>query len=249
MRWRIHLSYLGTAYCGWQRQPGDPSVQQTVEEAFSMILRQPVEITGCGRTDTGVHARHYVAHTDILDLTLSDKVVYQLNAVLPHDIAIHHIVETQDAFHARFDAIERHYRYYIHFNKDPFLNGLSCYFHQHSPLDQQIMHEAAAMLMAYDHFKPLCKTGSDAEHFRCTLTESKWTFDKDGAVYSIKANRFLRGMVRLTVGACLNAGLGKISLSELQDSLQHQTTLPHAWSVPPEGLYLENVLYKNEVML
>lgn len=249
MRWQIHLSYLGTAYCGWQRQPGDPSVQQTLEEAFSMILRQPVEITGCGRTDTGVHARHYVAHADIVDVPLNDKVVYHLNAVLPNDIAISHIIETHDSFHARFDAIERQYRYYIHFHKDPFLNGLSCYFHQHTPLDQHLMHEAASMLMAYDHFKPFCKTGSDAEHFRCTLTESLWTFDKDGAVFSIKANRFLRGMVRLTVGACLNAGLGKISLSELQDSLQHQTPLPHAWSVPAEGLYLENVLYKNEVML
>lgn len=248
MRWQIHLSYLGTAYCGWQRQPGDPTVQQTLEEAFSMILRQPVEITGCGRTDTGVHARHYVAHTDIFDVALNAKVVYQLNAVLPVDIAISHIEETTPGFHARFDAVERQYKYYIHFNKDPFLHGLSCYFHQHVPLDHDLMHEAATILMQYDQFKPFCKTGSDAEHFRCALTESLWTFDKDGAIYSIKANRFLRGMVRLTVGACLNAGLGKITLQELRQSLDQQTPLPHAWSVPAEGLYLENVRYKNELI-
>jgi tRNA pseudouridine38-40 synthase len=247
MRWRIHLSYLGTAYCGWQRQPGDPTVQQALEEAFSMILRQPVEITGCGRTDTGVHARHYVAHAEVQDIHVSEKIVYQLNAVLPPDIAISEITEAGDGFHARFDAIERQYRYYIHFNKDPFLNGRSYYFHQHTPLDQGKVNEAASLLLHYDQFKPFCKTGSDADHFRCTLKESVWTFEDDRAVYSVKANRFLRGMVRLTVGACLNTGLGKISLDELKKCLDQQTPLPHAWSVPAEGLYLENVVYKNEV--
>lgn len=248
MRWRIHLSYLGTAYCGWQRQPGDLTVQQTLEEAFTMILRQPVEITGCGRTDTGVHARRYVAHADIQDVSISDKLVYQLNAVLPHDIAISDIAEADPKFHARFDAVERHYRYYIHFNKDPFLNGLSYYFHQHISLDQAAMDKAATLLLQYDQFKPFCKTGSDAEHFRCALKESIWAFDKEGAVYSIRANRFLRGMVRLIVGACINIGTGKINMDELKESLDTQALLPHAWSVPPEGLYLENVMYKNEMI-
>ncbi|MDZ4749354.1 MAG: tRNA pseudouridine(38-40) synthase TruA [Saprospiraceae bacterium] len=243
MRWKIQLSYLGTSYCGWQRQPSDPSVQQTMEEAFSLILRQPIEIIGCGRTDTGVHARSYVAHTDVEDFTLNEKLVYHLNALLPKDIAIHHIEETSPEFHARFDAIERYYRYHIHFHKDPFLNGLSCFLHQHIPFDQQKMKEAASLLLQYHQFKPFCKTGSDADHFKCTLTESAWNFTNDHAVYSIKANRFLRGMVRLIVGACLNVGLGKISLAELKDSLDQQTILEHAWSVPAEGLYLENVVY------
>jgi len=243
MRWRIHLSYLGTAYCGWQRQPNDLSVQQTLEEAFAMILRQPVEITGCGRTDTGVHARHYVAHADVQDIILTDKVAYQLNAVLPPDIAIQGIVEASPTFHARFDAHEREYRYYIHFNKDPFLEGQSFYFHQHTPLDHAKMNEAAALLLHYDQFKPFCKTGSDADHFRCALKASAWTFDEGHAVYVITANRFLRGMVRLIVGACLNAGLGKITIEEMKESLDQQTPLAHAWSVPAEGLYLERVVY------
>lgn len=244
MRWRITLSYLGTAYCGWQRQPNDSSVQQTLEEAFAMILRQPVEITGCGRTDTGVHARFYVAHADVTDVPLNDKVVYQLNAVLPHDIALLSITETDPNFHARFDAIERHYRYYIHFNKDPFRMSTSWYLHQHTPLDQDKMHKAAALLMQFDQFKPFCKTGSDADHFKCTLSESTWTFSEDGAVYSIKANRFLRGMVRLIVGACINVGLGKVTLDEMKACLENQSMLPHAWSVPAEGLYLEEVGYR-----
>lgn len=243
MRWKIHLSYLGTSYNGWQRQPADPSVQQTLEEAFALILRQPIDIVGCGRTDTGVHARAYVAHADVIEVELTNKLIYHLNAVLSYDIAIHSIIEVAPTFHARFDAIERQYRYYIHFNKDPFRTTTSWYLHQHSPLDQDKMHEAAALLLQYNLFKPFCKTGSDAGHFKCTLTESAWTFTEDGAVYSIKANRFLRGMVRLIVGSCVNVGLGKISIAELKECLDHQTSLPHAWSVPAEGLFLEGVGY------
>ncbi len=243
MRWKLHLSYLGTAYCGWQRQPDDPSVQQTLEEAFALILRQPVEIVGCGRTDTGVHARNYVAHTDIADVEPTDKVLYQLNAVLPNDIALKSIEETDTNFHARFDAIERHYQYYLHFHKDPFAGNQSHYFQHHIDLNQGAMHEAASMLLMYQHFQPFCKTGSDADHFKCNLTESKWIFDRDHAVYSIKANRFLRGMVRLIVGACLHVGMGKITIEQLSESLDLQSLVPHAWSVPAEGLFLENVWY------
>ena len=244
MRWKIHLSYSGTAYCGWQRQPGDPSVQQTLEEAFSLILRQPVEIVGCGRTDTGVHARAYTAHADIQDAEPTDKILYQLNAVLPHDIALHSIEGTDADFHARFDAVERHYQYYVHFHKDPFARNQSYFFQHHTGLDQPAMHAAATLLMQYQYFQPFCKTGSDAEHFKCLLTESKWIFENGHAVYSIKANRFLRGMVRLIVGACLNIGLHKITFEELKESLDNQSQLPHAWSVPPEGLFLEKVTYQ-----
>ena len=243
MRWKLHLSYLGTAYCGWQRQPDDPSVQQTLEEAFILILRQPVEIVGCGRTDTGVHARNYVAHVDIQDVVPTDKILYQLNAVLPHDIALKSIEETDALFHARFDAVERHYQYYLHFHKDPFTRNQSCYFQHHAELDQEAMHQAEALLLQYQHFQTFCKTGSDAEHFKCNLTESKWVFEDGHAVYSIKANRFLRGMVRLVVGACLNVGLGKISFEQLNESLDLQSPVPYAWSVPAEGLFLENVKY------
>ena len=108
------------------------------------------------------------------------------------------------------------------------------------------MHESASMLLMYQHFLPFCKTNSDADHFKCLLTESKWTFEKDHAVYSIKANRFLRGMVRLVVGACLNVGLGKITVEQLNESLDLQAPVPHAWSVPAEGLFLENVTYPGQ---
>jgi tRNA pseudouridine38-40 synthase len=243
MRWRIQLSYLGTRYCGWQKQPGDPSVQQTLEEAFSMILRQPVEIVGCGRTDSGVHARKYIAHADIEELEMGDKRLYQLNSVLPEDIVIQSIAETNPAFHARFDAVERCYRYYIHFKKDPFLQGQSFFLHHHGALNQIRMQNVASLLMQYQQFEPFCKTGSDADHFKCKLVESNWYFNEGHAVYTIRANRFLRGMVRLIVGACLNVGLGKISLQDVETSLENQLPVAHAWSVPPEGLFLEDISY------
>ncbi len=243
MRWRIQLSYLGTSYCGWQRQPSDPSVQQTLEEVFSMVLRQPVEITGCGRTDAGVHARKYIAHTDFNHDAPEDRLVYQLNAVLPADIALQHIDLVHPEFHARYDAVERLYRYYIHFRKNPFLEGRSFYFHQPTNLDRQIMEETSSILMQFEHFRPFCKTGTDVDHFRCQLSTSQWHWEEDFAIYTIRANRFLRGMVRLVVGACLNVGLGKVSLEDIKTSMVLQQPIPFAWSVPAEGLYLEDVVY------
>ena len=243
MRWRIDLAYQGTNYSGWQKQPGDKTVQQTVENALSMILREPIEIVGCGRTDAGVHARQYTAHLDLHGYHVIDKIIYQLNSVLPQDISIHNISEAPDDFHARYDALERHYKFYIHFYKDPFLQNLSYYFQSNSPLDDDAMEQAANLLMKYDEFLPFCKTGSDAKHYKCQLTESAWTFSNEQAIYSIKANRFLRGMVRLIVGACLNVGLGKLSIADLARCLDMQTPLPIQWSVPPEGLFLENIKY------
>ena len=218
-------------------------MQQTLEEAFGMILRQPVELVGCGRTDTGVHARYYIAHADVQDIEVSDKLIYQLNSVLPEDIVIQDIEETNASFHARFDAIERCYRYYIHFIKDPFLQGQSFFHPHHGALDQTSIQNVASLLMQYQQFRPFCKTGSDADHFKCKLVESNWIFEEGHAVYTIRANRFLRGMVRLIVGACLNTGSGKISLQEIETSMENQSPVPYAWSVPPEGLFLEDISY------
>ncbi len=243
MRWKIELAYLGTHYAGWQRQPNDRSVQQVVEEAFSTILRQDIELVGCGRTDAGVHARQYVAHFDAGPISQPEKTVYQVNAILPPDIAVHHLDQVHDAFHARYDAVARQYKYYMHGQKDPFLDHQSLYFHYHVELDREAMHAAAALLLQYNHFKPFCLTGSDARHFTCRIDHSEWVFDQGKAVYSIQANRFLRGMVRLIVGACLNAGLNKIKPDDLRKSLDEQSAVPHAWSVPAHGLFLERVDY------
>jgi tRNA pseudouridine38-40 synthase len=243
MRWKIELSYLGTQYAGWQRQPGEWTVQQVVEEAFSTLLRQPVEITGCGRTDAGVHARKYIAHLDVEEVLPSPKLIYQVNAILPQEVAIHSIEETHPAFHARFDASSRLYRYYLHFEKDPFAFPTSFFFQQFRDLHADEVQASAELLLQYQEFKPFCKTGSDANHFRCQIMQSQWQLNEKLGIYTIRANRFLRGMVRMIVGACLNVGLGKISLKELQEALDTQSALEQAWSVPAHGLFLEEVSY------
>jgi len=242
MRWKIELSYLGTHYAGWQRQPGDLTVQQVLEESFTTILRQPIEIIGCGRTDAGVHARNYTAHFDAEGFDVS-KTLYQVNAILPVDIALKAIEETHSEFHARFDAKERMYRYYLNFEKDPFLQNTSFYFHHAHALDMEAMQHIATLLLQYQHFLPFCKTGSDVDHYKCVLMESSWKSGAGRAQFTIRANRFLRGMVRLVVGSCLNVGVGKVALDEIKESLDQQKPLPHAWSVPAQGLFLEEVIY------
>jgi tRNA pseudouridine38-40 synthase len=242
MRWKIALSYLGTQYAGWQRQPGDMTVQQVLEEALTTILRQPIEVVGCGRTDAGVHARHYIAHFDAEPFDIS-KAVYHTNAILPADIAIQSIAEESSEFHARFDATARLYRYYLHFEKNPFLQNTSYYFHQAHDINHEDLHESAALFLLFEQFKPFCKTGSDADHYRCKIMESSWEIDEHKAVYTIRANRFLRGMVRLIVGASLNVGIGKITVEQIKESLSDQSAMPHAWSVPAQGLFLEEIVY------
>lgn len=244
MRFKLVCSYLGTNFSGWQKQPGDKTVQQTLEEACSTILREPIEITGCGRTDAGVHARNYVAHFDAMRDDLPGSTVYQVNAILPFDIAVHSIEPAPQAFHARYDAVQRTYKYYIHFQKDPFLQTQSFHFPFRDELNIEMLDGAANLLKDYEQFKPFCKTGSDAEHYIVYLKESKWEVHDQRAVYTISANRFLRGMVRLVVGATLNVGMGKISLLTLKQCLDTQEPMPKAWSVPPEGLFLEEIRYE-----
>ena len=241
MRWRIALSYDGTHFSGWQKQPGEITVQQTIEDAFSTILRVPVEVVGCGRTDTGVHSRNYIAHFDAP--AVNKKFLYQVNAILPVSIAIKACEQVHDDFHARFDATQRHYVYYMHVAKDPFLRHHSFFFRNGHELDRQAMQSAAAQLLNHSTFFPFCKTGSDVHHYKCILTKSEFVFEEGQIRYHISANRFLRGMVRLIVGALLNVGLGKLTWAEIEEALVNQTPLALQWSVPAEGLFLEEINY------
>ncbi len=244
MRYFIELSYLGTSFSGWQKQPNARSIQGELEHVFSTLLRQPTEVIGCGRTDAGVHARYFVAHIDIND-TLPENFLHKANRFLPPDIALHRFIAVNQDAHARFSAIERSYTYYLHCRKDPFKQGLSYHFPFCGRLAFAKMQEAARLLMAYEMFYPFCKADSDAHSMRCLLQRIAWEQSPDGQnlAFSISANRFLRGMVRLLVGACLQIGLGKMSLQELQKAMDKQTRLPRAWSVPAEGLYLTSVKY------
>ncbi|NUO02773.1 MAG: tRNA pseudouridine synthase A [Saprospiraceae bacterium] len=244
MRYFAELSYQGTHYFGWQKQPGQISVQATLEQAFSTILRTPVAMTGCGRTDTGVHARQYFAHFDS-DNVLLPALERRLNQYLPRDIAIHRIIPVHPEAHARFDAFQRSYEYHLSFRKIPFEQE-TCYWYGHTALpDRDRVQAAAALLMNYREFFPFCKSEASAKTMHCDLTRAEWVFDDDAGrwVLHLTANRFLRGMVRLIVGMCLNVGLGKSSLDEVRYALDTQTLLKKSQSAPPQGLFLTEVLY------
>ena len=244
MRYFAELAYKGTNYNGWQRQPNAPSVQQTIEEAFSRILGTEIVITGCGRTDTGVHASQYFIHYDFGG-EYPKGFLKRINKYLPTDIAIKNIEEVADEMHARFGANYRSYEYHVVFQKEPFLTDSAFYFPFGKKVDFEKMQSATKLLLEYDSFFPFCKTNSDAKTMLCDLKRAEWVWEKEGEhlVFHIAANRFLRGMVRLIVGMCLNVAVGKITLDQVKDAMDHQTRLTKSYSVPPNGLFLNEVRY------
>jgi len=236
----MKLSYNGTAYSGWQRQDNAVSVQQTIEKALRLITGIDIEIVGCGRTDTGVHASFYVAHFDT-EQPLDVELVYKLNSILPKDIAVHHCKETADTFHARFSAISREYCYFIHCRKDPFLNDRSWFVHQ--SLDIDAMNRACTVLMDYDDFASFCKKGADNKTTICKLTHAEWVKEDHRLIFTIRADRFLRNMVRAIVGTMIDVGLGKTDMHNLRLIIEARDRGCSGASVPACGLYLTDVQY------
>lgn len=241
-RYFIHLAYNGANYCGWQIQPHAPSVQETLERCLSLKLGQPVHITGCGRTDTGVHARNYYAHFD-LETGIDDckELAYRLNVFLPPDIVIHRIYEVPADRHARFDAVSRTYHYYIARKKDPFHQGDAFFYY--GDLDVEKMQQAADLLKEYTDFTSFSKLHTQVKTNNCTIMEARW-FEQEGLlVFHIKADRFLRNMVRAIVGTLLEVGKGKLSIEDFRAVIDHKDRCSAGESVPAHALFLEAVEY------
>ena len=242
MRYFAELAYNGSSYFGWQKQPKEVSVQQTIEEALSTILRTEIPITGCGRTDTGVHAKQYFIHFDAEE-QLDEKFTYRINKLLPKDIVIFRILEVDAKAHARFDAFERSYEYHLVNEKNPFYPDTTYHFPFAHQLELEKLQEAAQLLLDYKEFFPFCKTNTDVKTMKCDLSRAEWVKTDTGYVFHITANRFLRGMVRLIVGMCLNVGLGKTSMQEVKTAMDTQQRLKKSLSVPPQGLFLTGIKY------
>lgn len=243
-RYFITLQYDGTAYHGWQIQPNAITVEETVENALATLFRQPVDIVGAGRTDTGVHARQMVAHFDWLsDLPMqTGQLVYKLNKILPHSIAIMKIEQVADDMHARFSAKSRTYHYYIHSKKDAFLNQHSHFITYN--LDYEKMNQGADILKRYKDFESFCKSNSDVKTTLCEIYDAKWHLTSDSTAYfSITANRFLRNMVRAIVGTLIDVGRGKIELDELRRIIENKNRSTAGDSMPAKALFLENIEY------
>lgn len=240
----IKLSYKGTHFSGWQIQPNAPTIQDEIEKALSKLHNSPIAIVGCGRTDAGVHAQNYLCHTDLPVEKFENKdLVYKLNGILNDDIAIHTILDVEETAHARFDATARSYFYNIHFYKAPFIQDTSFKYNQSKIPDFQKMNTAAALLKKYQSFFPFCKSHTETDTFLCDISESYWEKSEGHLKFHITANRFLRGMVRLIVGMCINVAIDKITMQDVVDALENQTRLQHAWSVPAQGLFLSEIKY------
>lgn len=244
MRYFFECSFDGTPFHGWQRQAGQVSVQEIMENTLKIILRVPgLEITGCGRTDSGVHAEQFFAHFDH-GADLPPGLEYHWNAILPREIAVHRVWRVGDGSHARYDAVSRTYQYHIHRSKSPFLVNRSFCYRQYDRLDLDLIQQAASLLLQYSEFLPFCRSHSSASHYGVRLQQAEWKEEKGPAlVLTLTANRFLRGMVRLITGMCLNVGTGAVSIEEVKHSLDTQTLLPKSFSVPAHGLYLTAVSY------
>lgn len=239
----IELAYKGTSYHGWQVQPNALSVQEVLDKALSTFFRQTIDTVGCGRTDTGVHAKQFFVHLSIrLEKPLDpSRTVNSLNGLLPHDIAIKRFIEVNPEAHARFDATLRSYEYYIHFNKDPFKTAYSWLLREH--LDLEAMNEAAAILCEYSDFSCFSKSNTQVFTNNCKILNAKWNRIENGLVFRISADRFLRNMVRAIVGTLVDIGKKKIPVDAIRTIIESKQRSSAGASVPACGLYLSKVEY------
>ncbi len=241
-RYFLELSYDGTDYYGWQRQPNEISVQEVIEAQLTKLhSNDPVSIVGCGRTDTGVHAHHYIIHTDLPKVSNLEQLKFKLNRMLPNSVAIHSVFPVSKDWHARFSATARTYRYFIHQEKDPFAARQSWHFPQE--LDLDAMNQAAAKLLGKQDFTSFSKLHTDVKTNICTVTRANWHRDGTALFFEITADRFLRNMVRATVGTLIEVGLGKITPDEITTILNARDRGAAATSVPPQGLFLWQIAY------
>lgn len=241
-RFFVYIKYDGAAYHGWQIQPNGRTVQEELQRALSILLREDVQVVGAGRTDTGVHARMMAAHFDT-DVNIDcAQLVYKLNRLLPHDISADKVIPVSGDMHARFSALSRTYHYYVHLHKDPFLKAYSCLITY--PLDFDLMNRAASMLLEYDDFAAFCKSNSDVKTTLCSVTEAQWINDGEYRWhFRITANRFLRNMVRAVVGTLVDVGRGRISLDGFRDVIEGKQRSGAGESMPGNALFLESIEY------
>jgi tRNA pseudouridine38-40 synthase len=242
------MAYRGTHYKGWQRQPNGRSVQQVVEEAMTMMLRLPVRLTGAGRTDAGVHASEYVAHFDAdspLPPRRLENLIFKLNSYLDNDISLYRIFPVKPDSHARFSALSRTYKYFISPEKDPFRDGLI--MQMHGSMDVDMMNEGARLIIETRDFTSFSKVDTDTKTNICKVDHARWEWNGKELIFTIRADRFLRNMVRAIVGTLLKLGKGKISLDEMQWIITSLDRSNAGMSVPACGLHLVKIDYPEDL--
>lgn len=246
-RYFIFISYKGSSYAGWQLQTNAVTVQQVLEEAIATILREKITTTGAGRTDSGVHASFFCAHFESRfdNLDTRKNLVQRLNKYLPEDIAVHHIRKVKNDAHARYSALSRTYIYYISRNKDPFKLDRSWYLS--CELDIDSMNRACTILLNNNDFTSFSRLHSNARTNICNIHFAKWEDDGEMLVFTIKADRFLRNMVRAIVGTMVDVGQGKTSLADFEMIITAKDRCRAGKSAPAKGLFLADIEYPAEV--
>jgi tRNA pseudouridine38-40 synthase len=247
-RFFIYLSYNGADYCGWQNQPNGVSIQHKIEECLGILLRQPVSVTGAGRTDAGVHARLMVAHFDWDGEDFGTEILTEkMNRILPRDIAIQKIIRISPEAHARFDAVSRTYKYYLTEEKNPF--DYPFRYKITPPLDFEKMNAAARILLEYTDFTSFSKLHTDVKTNNCRILKAEWTQENDAYVFTIQADRFLRNMVRAIVGTLLEVGKGKLQEEGLRQIIESKDRGKAGTSVPGNALFLTDIEYPESVFI
>ena len=247
MRYFIELSYNGAAYHGWQIQPDAISIQEVLEKSLSLLLNTPISIMGAGRTDTGVHAKQMFAHFDFEGVLDEVNLAFRLNSFLPQDVAIHDVFKVKKDAHTRFNAVSRTYLYRVALQKDVFSANDAYYVKQ--KLDIEKMKEAAKILLDYNDFQCFSKTKTNVKTYLCNIMKAEWTLVDGELHFIIKADRFLRNMVRAIVGTIINIGLDKISVEDLHRIIESKNRSKAGFSVPAHGLYLIEVEYPEDIKI
>ncbi len=241
-RYFIELSYKGTNYNGWQIQPKGVTVQGEINAVLTQLNHNnPINIVGCGRTDTGVHASKFFAHFNFKPINDITTFVFKMNNMLPKDIAVHQLIEVDKTAHARFDATSRTYHYHIIINKNPFLVDTALLFTQQ--LDIKEMNKAASILLTHTNFECFSKVKTDVTNFNCTITKAQWIKTNTGYQFEIQANRFLRNMVRAIVGTLLEIGTNKTSIKDFEQIILSKNRSQAGKSVSANGLFLVDIKY------
>jgi len=242
LRYFIEISYLGTNYHGWQSQPNAITIQEITENCFSKILNNPVKLVAAGRTDAGVHAKQMYAHFDS-DIKINDikSFEHKVNSFLPKDIVVRKLILVHNNAHARFDALYREYEYHISLKKNPFETDKAYFFKK--SLDIKKMNKCCNIMLQYTNFKSFSKSKTDVKTYDCKIYEAKWMLNENSLIFKIKADRFLRNMVRSIVGTLIEIGLGKITEKEFKLIIEKKDRQLAGFSVPAHALFLKNIDY------
>lgn len=240
MRYFLEVSYKGTNYAGFQVQNNAITIQGELEKILAIIFRSRVSLTGASRTDAGVHSLQNFFHFD-LEEEFNPAVIYNINALLPRDIVVKSIFKVPENTHCRFLATAREYKYYISLAKDPFTTDTSWYYPY--SIDQELLKEAAEILYKYTDYTAFSKRNTQVYTHQCTIMKSEWTFENNMLIYNVRANRFLRGMVRGLVGTMLLAGRKKISIRDFEAIFWSKDCTKANFATPAHGLVLVKVYY------